>query len=113
MSETSRRPDSATRHDAPIEPGFSVKEQTAGVLARTLDEAHWARVRAQTRTRPLGFHGEGFERRAAAVERIVEKFNERAVKKARKDALAAGWTKEQLASSGLSGDRKDPDTAQA
>lgn len=73
------------------------KDETARILKLALDDAYWARLRAQQRTRVIGAHGTDFESRDARVEQTVEKFNERAVKTARKNALRAGWTKPQLA----------------
>lgn len=110
MSDKSRE---SNGHETHVGSGSSEREDAALTLSLTLDEAHWARVRAQTRTHPIGFHGQGFERRAAVVEHIVEKFNERAVKTARKDALRAGWSKEQLASLELSGAAQGSGTARA
>ena len=79
------------------------KEAAARDLAHAVDEAAFARLRFQKRTRAIGFHGEDFDLRAARAEGIVEKFNELAVKNAQKNALRAGWTKEQLASSAVDG----------
>ena len=73
------------------------KEDTARILTLALDDVYWSDVRAKQRTRVVGVHGTDFEARAARVEQTVEKFNERAVKSARKNALRAGWTKQQLA----------------
>lgn len=73
------------------------KEETARVLKLALDDVFWAGVRAKQRTRVVGIHGTDFDARDARVERVVEKFNERAVKTAQKNALRAGWTKPQLA----------------
>lgn len=90
MTDTSETPSTTSNDEA--------RAEAARLLVRALDEAHWARVRSQKRTRVIGVHGTDFESRDARVELIVEKFNERAVKVARKNALRAGWTKEQLAS---------------
>lgn len=79
----------------------SDKDETARLFALALEEAHWARIRAHKRTRVVGVHGTDFESRDARVELVVEKFNARAVKMTRKNALRAGWTKQQLASMAL------------
>lgn len=88
MSETSEKPSNP-------------RDETARDLAHALNEAALARLRFQKRTSVIGDHGENFDQRAARSERIVQKFNENVVKNARKNALRAGWTAEQLASSGL------------
>lgn len=113
MSDTSKKSGKGSDRDSQSGPESSPREDAAEHLRLVLDEAHWARVRAETRTRPLGYHGENFERRASVVEHIVQKFNERAVKKARKNALQAGWTQEQLASAGLAGDQNGSGNARA
>lgn len=93
--------------------GDGAREHTASDLAHALDEAYWARFRYQNRSSPIGFHGENFDRRAAKAEHIMQQFNERAVKRAREKALKAGWTPEELASLGLTGDLHDSGSARA
>lgn len=103
MFGTSRKQQNPTPTGAEGEPAPSVKDEAARILALAITEANWARARAQKRTRVVGVHGTDFEARDARVELIVEKFNVRAVKTARKNALRAGWTKTQLAEAGLDG----------
>lgn len=86
-----------TQGDTTSQPVLSDKDEAGRLFVSALDEAYWARLRARQRTRVVGFHGTDFEDRDANVELIVAKFNERAVKIARKNALHAGWTKQQLA----------------
>lgn len=101
MFGTSQKQQSSTRVEAEGERAPSAKDEAARLLALAIKEANWARARAQKRTRVIGVHGTDFEARDTRVELIVEKFNARAVKTARKNALRAGWTKAQLAESGL------------
>lgn len=101
MFGKSQRRQGSTRVEAEDERAPSAKDEAARLLTLAMEEENWARARAQKRTRVIGVHGTDFEARDARVELIVEKFNARAVKTARKNALRAGWTKAQLAESGL------------
>ncbi len=103
MSEKSPISNGPHHHDGEGESALSTKDEAARVFVRALDEAYWARVRAGKRTRVVGIHGTDFERRDSRAELVVTKFNERAVKAARKNALRAGWTKDQLAALALTG----------
>ena len=96
MSDSSEKPHEALPSEAKNERTLSAKDEAARILSLALQDEHWARVRAQKRTRVVGIHGTDFDNRDARVEHIVEKFNARAVKTARKNALHAGWTKSQL-----------------
>ena len=98
MFDKSQKLQETLLSDMESEAGPSAKDEAARLFTLALDEAHWARQRAQNRTRVIGIHGTDFESRDARAESVVEKFNERAVKTARKNALRAGWTKEQLVS---------------
>ena len=93
--------DGSHRHDG--DSSSAARDEAGRLFVRALDEAYWARVRAGKRTRIVGIHGTDFERRDSRAELRVERFNERAVKAARKNALRAGWTKDQLASLALTG----------
>lgn len=101
MSHESGTPEKSVGEKGRNSSVSSARDEAASELAHALDEAWWARFRAQNRTSVIGYHGESFDNRNDRVERIVTKFHANNVKRARKQAIRSGWTNDQLVSAGL------------